>query len=538
MRRDDIRFSGKGATIQHHSARGKVTRNAGNFTRGSQLVTHEFWMWFAGIKIPLLIWFLVFSMALATTISLSLSRPEIHLVLMRLYSGLWSLMLLDPSKVIHLTLPNGMIRPTLMGAVPYDPYVASASAKALRCLLGSAFMAIFIAAPLSIWFIEFSRKRGKSILEERHERGAMLVEREVLRAEVRAHNGNRFAYECSRLEPPRNPEDILILNRRQKRALGVHQPYVIAGIPYPWRLEQSHTMLIGTTGAGKTTQLRSLVTQLRERGQNAVIFDLTGAFVEAFYNPETDTILNPMDQRCVPWTIFNDCELYADFLTAATALIPSHPDEKEPFWQNAARTLFVEICMKLKADGETSNAAIAHHLMTANLKQIHAKLKDTVAAPLTAETAARMAESIRSVFNTNANAIRYIPDPSPEKPDSFSIKAWIKASEPGSILFITSSYSDMNFTRMLLTLWTDMAVTAQMTLPRTRDLRTWFLFDEVNALHALPAIGNGLQTARNYGGAFVLGIHSFAKLEETYGEKGATNLAALARTELILATAD
>ncbi len=165
MRRDDIRFSGKGATIQHHSARGKVTRNAGNFTRGSQLVTHEFWMWFAGIKIPLLIWFLVFALALTITVSLSLSTPEIHLVIMRVYSGLWSLMLLDPSKVIHLTLPNGMIRPTLMGAVPYDPYVASASAKALRCLLGSAFMAVFIAAPLSIWFVEFSRKRGKSILE-------------------------------------------------------------------------------------------------------------------------------------------------------------------------------------------------------------------------------------------------------------------------------------------------------------------------------------------------------------------------------------
>ena len=75
-------------------------------------------------------------------------------------------------------------------------------------------------------------------------------------------------------------------------------------------------------GPRAPTQLRSLVTQLRERGQNAVIFDLTGAFVEAFYNPESDTILNPMDQRCVPWTIFNDCELYADFLTAATALIP------------------------------------------------------------------------------------------------------------------------------------------------------------------------------------------------------------------------
>ncbi|MCP5990577.1 type IV secretion system DNA-binding domain-containing protein, partial [Klebsiella pneumoniae] len=76
--------------------------------------------------------------------------------------------------------------------------------------------------------------------------------------------------------------------------IGIHTPYTIAGIPYPWRLEQSHTMMIGTTGTGKTTQLRSLVTQLRKRRHRAVIFDLTGAFMEAFYNPETDVILNPM----------------------------------------------------------------------------------------------------------------------------------------------------------------------------------------------------------------------------------------------------
>jgi type IV secretory pathway TraG/TraD family ATPase VirD4 len=47
-----------------------------------------------------------------------------------------------------------------------------------------------------------------------------------------------------------------------------------------------------------------------------------------------------------------------------------------------------------------------------------------------------------------------------------------------------------------------------------------------------------LQTARGFGGAFVLGMHSFDKLAETYGEEGAINLASLARTKLILATAD
>src|SRR3546814_108588 len=36
----------------------------------------------------------------------------------------------------------------------------------------------------------------------------------------------------------------------------------------------------------------------------------------------------------------------------------------------------------------------------------------------------------------------------------------------------------------------------------------------------------------------ILGIHSFEKLVEVYGEQGARNLASLARSKLILATAD
>lgn len=46
---EDIRFSKKAATLTHASARGKVKRNAGNFTRGSQLFHHEILMTWAGI---------------------------------------------------------------------------------------------------------------------------------------------------------------------------------------------------------------------------------------------------------------------------------------------------------------------------------------------------------------------------------------------------------------------------------------------------------------------------------------------------------
>ena len=58
------------------------------------------------------------------------------------------------------------------------------------------------------------------------------------------------------------------------------------------------------------------------------------------------------------------------------------------------------------------------------------------------------------------------------------------------------------------------------------------------ALHRLPALEKGLQTARNFGGAIVTGVHAFAKLKEVYGENMAMTLSSLARTKLILATAD
>src|SRR3546814_15296907 len=85
-----------------------------------------------------------------------------------------------------------------------------------------------------------------------------------------------------------------------------------------------------------------------------------------------------------------------------------------------------------------------------------------------------------------------------------SIRRWMTADKrPGAILFITSDYEDLELNRPLLTLWTNLSITSLMSMPRTNSLRTWFVFDELAALHRLPAIEKGLQTARNFGGAML-----------------------------------
>ncbi|WP_067105110.1 type IV secretion system DNA-binding domain-containing protein [Sphingopyxis granuli] len=535
MARKDIRTSGEAIPLTHHSARGNVQRNAGNFTRGSQLITHEMMMWFSGAKLPFILWFFAFAAAWFIIMSIQLDEHGFQLVVMKLYATLWNWIDLNPNKRVNVTLPTGEIMRTVMQAVPYIPEVIKAWAIAMRGLLGAFLVSVFITIPVAIWFVDLSHRRGRSILQERHERGAMLVDRDILHAEISQHNLEKFEEEAKVSFPSLSPGQVLRLPFRTRKEGGIHHPYTLAGIPFPHRTEQSHVMLIGTTGSGKTTELRSLVTQMRERQDTAVIFDLTGAYVEAFYNPACDTILNPMDVRCPAWSIFNDCRSHSEFTAAAAALIPSDGGSSEPFWALAARTLFIEMCIRLQERGQTSNLALSENLMTADLKRVHRFLANTIADPLTAPEAARMAESIRAVFNTNAQALRFLPD----EGAPFSIRDWITdEKKPGSILFVTSNYVDLPMNRALLTLWMDLAINRLMTLPRTRSLRTWFMFDELGALHKLPAIENGLQTARAFGGAMILGIHSFEKLVEVYGEQGARNLASLARTKLILATAD
>lgn len=535
MQRADRRFDRSAITLEHASSRGRVLRNADNFTRGSQLIGHQLSMFRAGIKVPFLIWLGIFVIIYWIMLAAVMGEHEIQLCSWRLGSSLWTWMSFDKFKPMNIVLSDGSVRQIAMGCIPYVPDVQIAWAKATKAILGSLVSTTLISIPAISWFVSFALNRGSSILQERHERGATLVDKAVLVADIMAHNEREFEKAALRLFPTLTPEAVKALSFAERKAGGLHHPYTLADIPYPYNLEASHTIIVGTTGAGKTTQLRQLVAEMRRRQDSAVIFDLTGAFVEAFYDPETDIILNPGDARCPTWSLFDDCTTQAEFTAASHAIVPNDGGSADPFWVVAARGLFVQMCLKLQSMGQTSMRALAENLMRAPLKRVHALLKGTSAEPYTATEAARLAESVRSVFNANAEALASLPTDGAK----FSIREWVRnPDKPGSILFVTARHVDMPLYKMLLTLWLDIAVNTLMTLPRSSQLRTWFLFDELGALHRLPAIENGLQTARGFGGAMVLGLHSFARLQAVYGKEGAENLTSLARTKLILATAD
>ena len=76
----DGRRTGK---LEHHSARGKLPRNSGNYTRGSQLIVHEFMMWWGSSKIPILIILGIFAILYCVALAITLREHEVQMILMR-----------------------------------------------------------------------------------------------------------------------------------------------------------------------------------------------------------------------------------------------------------------------------------------------------------------------------------------------------------------------------------------------------------------------------------------------------------------------
>lgn len=90
----------------------------------------------------------------------------------------------------------------------------------------------------------------------------------------------------------------------------------LGGVSLPPKNETLHTLLVGSTGVGKTTLIDEVLAGIVSRGDRAIVVD-PGAHHLTHFGGDDDIILNPFDRRGQGWTIFNEIRKDFDYFRLA-----------------------------------------------------------------------------------------------------------------------------------------------------------------------------------------------------------------------------
>jgi hypothetical protein len=183
------------------SGHGEARRNSGHFTRGSQLLGHQFSMWWRGARLPFLVWARSLRPDPLGQALLVLDNGEFLMIGQRAMAWVWTSIGLSDQKSVNITFEDGTVFQTYMGYVPYMPEVAAAWAKLIGSLAGSFLFATIGAGAFAWWFIPWAMKRSRDMLEDHHERGAELADRDTLVARILAKNNEKLRAIAARFFP-------------------------------------------------------------------------------------------------------------------------------------------------------------------------------------------------------------------------------------------------------------------------------------------------------------------------------------------------
>lgn len=282
--------------------------------------------------------------------------------------------------------------------------------------------------------------------------------------------------------------------------------------------EQSHIVVLGDTGSGKSSLFRWLLWQIRKRGAPAIIFDPEREFIPTFYVPELgDVILNATDARMPHWCPQLEIESPEDAEGVAMSLIPDKPGTNHEFWQSAARSLFIDILDR--SDG--LNPAEIAEACALPLEDLYARLKGSPAASAINPKASQMAESVRGTLMVATRGLRALPAIDGSRP-TWSAKAW--ARNPRGFVFLTSTEAHRDATLPLVTAWLDSLIRALFDRDQGALPVVFIVADEVQTLNRLSKLPDLMTRGRKRSICAILGGQAVSQFKARYGEEAQTLL--------------
>lgn len=470
------------------------------YTRGGQTSFHNVRMW-DQITQTLVLICLILWIGLTGLITWMLTSMErLQQALAYYYANFLNLV----GQKHTFTLPfHGKSYQQPVEVILHYPYYAKNADHVVNLFGRSALIAFAIAFCTGVILAFYFIRRGKAQTENQFIRGAALVPAAVLKKQI----------------------------IKQKRASDL----TIDGLPLVAGSEVQHILVHGTVGMGKSQLIMKLMDGLRTRGDRVIVYDKGCTFIQAYFDSSRDEILNPYDSRCANWDLWAEAPRDELLENMAESLIPMH-GENDPFWVNAARTVFASTASTMRQDPGRSLEKLLMLLVTGEFNELEPYLKGTPAATLVSNKIEKTAISIRSVITTYLKSFQSLGGLSSTSKPVFSIRDYILNPENNGWLFISSNGEQHKSLRPLISMWIAMASLTLLSLPEDANRRIWFICDELPSLHKLPLLGETIAEVRKFGGCFLLGMQSHSQLTKVYGRSGAAEIFDLLNTRAFFAS--
>jgi len=291
--------------------------------------------------------------------------------------------------------------------------------------------------------------------------------------------------------------------------------------------ECEHFLIVGDTGTGKSSLIRQLLSQIRDRKETAIVYDPAREYLPQFLNEgRGDVVLNPLDARMPYWGPGDELLHPTEADALAKSLFPDR-DHENRFFIESPRKILAHL-LKLRPTPQELCQWIAYAD-----PEIDSRVAGTPLEALIAKDAPQQRSGVLGVLERAASTFSLLP--SPEREKTWTATTWVEKRE--GWIFLTSTPETRETLRPLISMWLDFLILRLTAQTEFLPPAAWVIADEVATLENLPNLPLALAESRKSNTRMVLGLQGRSQIEMRYGREAEAMLSQ-PRTKIFLRTSE
>ncbi len=329
--------------------------------------------------------------------------------------------------------------------------------------------------------------------------------------------------------------------------------YFISILPIPESKLRRHMGLFGDTGVGKSVTIMQLLDVFREKNEKAFIVDKSGEFIQHYYNPETDIILSPFDDRSAGWLPFYEAYDLQDYERLAKSFIPTvNNDSQKDFWPEASLTVFSWFLYQLNNKINKPNIddivsylterseAVKENLLGDDVIVKERKLNDLLSGTLAEifidPSSPEFSNSVVGSLTPYIRSLYYLRGL--ENREAFSIRDWANDDTQKGWVFVRVSEDQLDAVNPVVTAWIDTFIKTVISLPKSQSRVIHGVIDELQSFGKINTLSKAVFEGRKHGLRMMLGFTSVMELISKYGEHSIKAILSMLNTKVIFLTSE